>query len=258
MHSELARDIARGPGYGGTKGDNGLPLAPADRSEEDNVETSIIGIGINVSDRFREVVEEKAERIAHLAPRAQRLDVKVTRRIDHHGRVTDDTVELTLIGKGPVVRAEAVESSKFTALDVAIDKLSERLRRAKGKREDARDRGRGAHFEKGTGSLAGIDVEPASVETLRKVQTGEVPVTTGDELDEADYTPVVIRQKEFDPEWMTADEAVDRMELVGHDFFLFIDATTDRPSVVYRRKGWDYGVIALAVTAPPMVEVLAS
>ena len=106
--------------------------------------------------------------------------------------------------------------------------------------------------------IAGIDVEPASVETLRKVQTGEVPVTTGDELDEADYTPVVIRQKEFDPEWMTADEAVDRMELVGHDFFLFIDATTDRPSVVYRRKGWDYGVIALAVTAPPMVEVLAS
>jgi hypothetical protein len=44
---------------------------------------------------------------------------------------------------------------------------------------------------------------------------------------------------------MTVDEAVDRMELVGHPFFLFVDAKTDRPSVVYRRKGWDYGVIGL-------------
>ena len=60
IQRELARDIDRGPGYGGTKGDNGLPLAPADRSKEDNVETSIIGIGINVSDRFRDVVDENA------------------------------------------------------------------------------------------------------------------------------------------------------------------------------------------------------
>ena len=49
----------------------------------------------------------------------------------------------------------------------------------------------------------------------------------------------------FPAELMTSEEAVDRMELVGHDFFLFIDARTDRPSVVYRRKGWDYGVIGL-------------
>ena len=44
---------------------------------------------------------------------------------------------------------------------------------------------------------------------------------------------------------VTAEDAVDHMELVGHDFFLFIDAESDRPSVVYRRKGWAYGVIAL-------------
>jgi hypothetical protein len=60
-----------------------------------------------------------------------------------------------------------------------------------------------------------------------------------------DWSPVVIREKEFPAELMTAEEAVDRMELVGHDFFLFIDARTDKPSVVYRRKGWDYGVIKL-------------
>ena len=56
----------------------------------------------------------------------------------------------------------------------------------------------------------------------------------------------------------TVEEAVDRMELVGHDFFLFIDARTDHPSVVYRRKGWDYGVISLLASAPPAAEELAS
>lgn len=222
------------------------------------METNIIGIGVTVSDRFRDVVDEKVERITHLAPRAQRLDIKVTRRKDRQGRVGDETVELTLVSKGPVVRAEAVEGDKFTALDISIDKLSERLRRAKGKREDARDRGKGAHFEKASGALAGIDVEPASAEAILRVSTGAVPTVGVEEVDEADYTPVVIRQKEFVAEWMTADEAVDRMELVGHDFFLFIDASTDHPSVVYRRKGWDYGAIALAVAAPPGVEANAS
>lgn len=247
------RDIAHVPRYGGSKGDSGQPLAPADRSKEDNVETNIIGIGVTVSERFRDVVDEKAERIVHLAPRAQRLDIKVTRRLDRQGRKGDETVELTLVSKGPVVRAEAVEGDKFTALDNAIDKLSERLRRAKGKREDARDRGKGAHFEKESGSLAGIDVEPASVEVLQRVATGSVGVVDAAEPDEADYTPVVIREKEFAPEWMTSEEAVDRMELVGHDFFLFIDSRTDHPSVVYRRKGWDYGVIGLAAVTPPVV-----
>lgn len=71
-----------------------------------------------------------------------------------------------------------------------------------------------------------------------------------DEGEEA-YSPVVIRTKTFEPEWMTVSDAVDRMELVGHDFFLFIDAQTDRPSVVYRRRGWDYGVIELETEAPP-------
>ncbi len=90
---------------------------------------------------------------------------------------------------------------------------------------------------------------------LRAVATGEIPIITGNE-EEADYTPVVIRTKEFGAEWMSVEDAVDRMELVGHDFFLFIDARTDHPSVVYRRKGWDYGVISLTAAAPP--EELAS
>ena len=222
------------------------------------METSIVGVGVSVSDRFRTVAEEKAVRIENLAPRAQRLDIKVTHRAYHNGSREDETVELTVTGKGPVVRAEATDGDKFVALDLAVDKLAEQLRRAKDKRVDARNHPRGAKLDKGSGSLAGIDLQPASVDVLRAVATGEVPVVGESDADE-EYTPVVIRTKNFDAEWMTVEEAVDRMELVGHDFFLFIDARTDHPSVVYRRKGWDYGVISLTASAPPVAaEELAS
>ncbi|EIC09041.1 ribosome-associated translation inhibitor RaiA [Microbacterium laevaniformans] len=218
------------------------------------METSIVGVGVSISDRFRTVTEEKSVRIGTLSPRAQRLDVKVTHRAYHNGSREEETVELTVTGKGPLVRAEATDSDKFTALDMAVDKLAEQLRRAKDKRVDARNHPRGAKLDKGSGALSGIDVQPASVETLRAVATGEIPIAVGDE-GEDDYTPVVIRTKNFDAEWMTVEEAVDRMELVGHDFFLFIDARTDHPSVVYRRKGWDYGVISLTASAPPAAEL---
>lgn len=221
------------------------------------METGIVGVGVSVTDRFRSVVEEKAIRIEHLVPRAQRLEVKITHRSYKSGRVEDDTVELTLIGKGPVVRAEATDADKFSALDLAVDKMCEQLRRAKGKRVDARKHPHGAHFEKGSGEITGIDVQPASVDMIHAVSTGEIPVASSDES-EPDYSPVVIRVKSFDAEWMAVEEAVDRMELVGHDFFLFIDARTDKPSVVYRRKGWDYGVISLATESAPPAEALAS
>ena len=214
------------------------------------METSIVGVGVGITDRFRGVVEEKAVRIQHLAPRAQRVDVKVTHRAYHNGHKEDETVELTVDGKGPVIRAEATDSDKFTALDMAVDKLCEQLRRAKDKRIDARHHPRGAKFEKGSGAIQGIDLQPASVDVLRAVATGEIPIVTGNEEEEG-YSPVVIRTKQFHPEWMSVEEAVDRMELVGHDFFLFIDARTDHPSVVYRRKGWDYGVISLTTQAQP-------
>ncbi|MBG9885059.1 RNA polymerase subunit sigma-54, partial [Bacillus toyonensis] len=108
---------------------------------------------------------------------------------------------------GPVIRAEARDGDKFAALDMAVDKLIEQLRRAKGKRVDGRNHPRGAHFEKGRGELSGIDVAPVSADVLRAVATGEIPLA--DEGEE-EYSPVVIRTKNFDAEWMTVEEAVDR------------------------------------------------
>ena len=221
------------------------------------MDTNIVGVGVSVSERFRTVVEEKSERIASLAPRAQRLEVKVTHHAHRGGRLEEESVELTIFWNGPVIRAEAHDADKFTALDMAIEKLSEQIRRAKDKKVSGRLHPRAARFAKEKGALEGLDVQPATVETLQAVATGTVPVVEQTEEDEA-YTPVVIRSKTFEPEWMTVEEAVDRMELVGHDFFLFINARTDHPSVVYRRRGWDYGVIALTTQAPPAEDVLAS
>jgi len=96
-------------------------------------------------------------------------------------------------------------------------------------------------------SFEDIDVTPASIEVIRKVETGAIPTVDVDEIEEIERatSPVVIRKKVFPSQEMSAEDAVDQMELVGHDFFLFHDAETKRPSVVYRRKGWQYGVISL-------------
>ena len=220
------------------------------------MDTSIVGVGVSVTERFRTVVDEKVARVQTLAPRADSLDVKVTQSARHRGRVEETKVELTVTGKGKVARAEARAEDKFQALEVALDKLTTQLRRVKERKVSDRQRPHGARLGKDTGSLQGIDITPVDADTLHAVATGTVPVQMEDETEE-NYSPVVIRTKTFEPEWLTVSQAVDKMELVGHDFFLFIDVKTDRPSVVYRRRGWDYGVIELETEAPPQAEQAA-
>jgi ribosomal subunit interface protein len=203
---------------------------------------------VSLPDRFRDYVNEKSDRVLSLAEHARTFQVKVSRENSSRGGPSEDIVELTVIGKGPVIRAEARNSDKYTAFDEAVDHLVTRLRRAKDKRSPHH----GAHRAKSMGEVsatafADIDVTPAGVEVIRRVETGSIPILSEEELGELgeDESPVVIRRKVFPASQMKAEDAVDQMELVGHDFFLFVDTETDRPSVVYRRKGWQYGVIAL-------------
>ena len=210
------------------------------------METNIVGLGLGITDRFRDYVEEKSDKLGALADRALAFDVKVSRHHDKSGKPGDDRVELTLVGPGPLVRAEASGSDKYVAFDLAIAKILERVRRSKDRKKVHRGKGRTPLRAASEQGFANAGLQAASVDVLERVQTGSLDVVgSEDEIDEENYSPVVIREKEFPAEWMTVDEAVDRMELVGHDFFLFIDARTDQPSVVYRRKGWDYGVIEL-------------
>ena len=194
---------------------------------------------------------DKAEKIARLAEKALALEIKVSRHHEKNGAaVGNDRVELTLIGKGPLVRAEADGSDKYAAFDVALGRLLERVRRAKDRKKVHRG---GAHrptslHEASAVGFSVIDITPANPETLERVRTGAIPIVKADAPEastEEDYCPVVIRRKVFAAAPMSVDDALYFMELVGHDFYLFQDIETKRASVVYRRKGWDYGVIEL-------------
>ena len=207
--------------------------------------------GLGLTDRFREYATEKAEKIGSLADRAIAMEIKVSRHAEGRGNAGDDRVELTLVGPGPLVRAEASAADKYAAFDLAYAKLLERVRQAKDRRKVHRGRHRPVSLhEASADGFAGIDITPASPDVPNAVATGGIAVVESE--DEQDESPVVIRRKLFPTTTMTAEEAVDHMELVGHDFFLFVDASTDRPSVVYRRKGWNYGVIALEEEPEPV------
>lgn len=209
------------------------------------MELKITTKNLTVSDRFKDYVSEKSGKVEQFSHRPQELNIKVTRYERSRNAGLEDQVELTVYEPGHVVRAEARADDKFAAFDMAFAKLLERLRRYADKHKVHRG---GNHRHVGTSELtasdfAELDITPADHTLL----TGEIPViSTTEQDDEAISSPLVIRAKEFERVPMSKEDAVGHMELVGHDFFLFHDQETDRPSVVYRRKGYNYGVISLA------------
>lgn len=207
------------------------------------MDVNIRGKNVGITDRFEQYVEAKTEKVAGLLPRAQSFEVKVSRQSDRSPQ-NGDRVELTLVGPGPVIRAESVGADKYTAFDMAYGRVLERIRRMKDRRTDHRGRGRTSLGDAAANDFGMIDVTPAPLEVLESVATGSIPVAASE--GEEQYSPVVIRSKEFPEERLSVEDAVDQMELVGHDFFLFVETDSGRPSVVYRRKGWNYGVITLA------------
>ncbi|MEY4554010.1 MAG: hypothetical protein RL197_437 [Actinomycetota bacterium] len=203
------------------------------------MELSFSAKNLTVSDRFRDYVSERAEKVEHLLHRVQELAVKVTRHDHSRNSGPEDQVELTVFATGQIIRAEAHAQDKFSAFDMAWGKLTERLRRA----NDRRKPHHGHHGAPGTAELtatefAALDITPADLSLLH-------PSEAAEEAKDLGSSPVVIRRKEFHAEEMTADDAITNMELLGHDFYLFLDSENGKPSVAYRRKGWNYGIIAL-------------
>lgn len=197
---------------------------------------------LTVSDRFREYVSEKSGKVEQFAHRPQELNIRVTRHEHSKNAGQEDQVELTVYEPGHVVRAEARAQDKFAAFDVAFGKLLERLRRYSDKQKIHRG---GNHKHIGVSELtandfADLDITPADHNLL----TGEIQVVQEPEV-AVPKSPLVIRRKEFERVAMTTEEAVDHMELVGHDFYLFEDVASGSASVVYRRQGYSYGVISL-------------
>ncbi len=189
-----------------------------------------------LSERFRSHVEEKLARLEKHDHRIMRVQVEVEQERNPRQHDRSVRVELTAFSKGPVIRAEAAAEDKMGALDLAMDKMATQMRRA----ADRRRVHHGRHTPVSVGQALAEAVPesvPAAEEEITERRVGPIEVT-GD-------GPLVVREKSHAAAPMTLDQALYEMELVGHDFYLFVDKESERPSVVYRRRGYDYGVISL-------------
>jgi ribosomal subunit interface protein len=231
-----------------------------------------------VLDRFRKHAKAKLSKIEKLDSRAIRIDVEVSAERNPRQSGRRERVELTISSRGPAIRAEAAAEDRYAALDLAYSKLESRLRRA-GDRRKCRH---AAHATRLT-DLPAADIVPRQARDEPAPQ--DMGATTADARDARDARdaqdtrdapdvaesegaagdgaradglvpiemegdgPLVVREKFHDARPMAIDQALFEMELVGHDFFLFRDTGSGRPSVVYRRRGYQYGVIRLVEEA---------
>ncbi|WP_430593507.1 ribosome hibernation-promoting factor, HPF/YfiA family [Humidisolicoccus flavus] len=210
------------------------------------METTIAGRGVTITDRFSAYVEEKLEKVGVLLQNSTGTAVRVSRHHDASGAAGGDRVEITVQIPGKVVRAESDGPDKYAAFDSAFHRIMERARRIKSRKTNFRSSERTPLRTAAESEFQNVGVQPAAVELIDQVAAGEVPdQTDAHDEDEQSWSPVVIRRKSFPTRSMTVSEAVDQMELVGHPFYLFYDSESERCAVVYRRKGWSYGVIAL-------------
>lgn len=213
------------------------------------MEMTINGRNVSVTDRFREYVDEKVDKVDQLATKIQRLDIKVTKEQHARNAETALTVELTVLGRGPAIRAEAKAADKFAAFDTAFAKLLERLRKARDRRKIHHGRQTPKAVHQATSGLEPADSSMPLADATRQAQLDE-EARLAAEASENGAPPIEIRRKVFPAESMSVDDAVDRMEMIGHPFYLFVDAETGAHSVVYTRNGkgnqqYSYGTITL-------------
>ena len=193
----------------------------------------VTGRHCELSDRFRGHVTEKLSRLEKHDHRIIRVQVEVEN--ERNPRQADRAVrlELTAFSKGPVIRAEASAEDKMSALDLALDKMASQMRKAADRRRVHRER------RERVADLLDAPEVGSSADTTSETERQVGPITvTGD-------GPLVVREKTHAAAAMTLEQALYEMELVGHDFYLYVDKDTERPCVVYRRRGYDYGVISL-------------
>ncbi|ANS78411.1 Ribosomal subunit interface protein [Serinicoccus hydrothermalis] len=210
------------------------------------MELTVTGRKRDVPERFRRHIEDKLDKIPQLAPRVRRTEVVLTHESNPRQAKEAERCEITCYVHRTVVRAEAAADEEYAALDLAMGKLTERLRRIGDKRRVSHT---GKHRLPSVAEATfGLPTEPLS-DRADGSSAPEAPRDTEEAVDEALQTrgnsPIEIREKVHSSPPMTVGEALSQMELVGHEFFLFHDADADRPSVVYRRRGWSYGVLRL-------------
>ena len=210
------------------------------------------GRNVEVPDHYRLHVAEKLHKVERYDGKIIRVEVELFHEKNPRQSDKCQRIEITCVSRGPVVRAEACSGDFYSALDIAITKLDARLRRSADRRRV--HRGRHAPISVAA-ATSGLDVDGLTpgfghrngAEPDAYGARDHEPVAVGGTDGTDDDQPWhIVRLKEHPTEPMTVDDALFQMELVGHDFFLFMDKDSGRPSVVYRRRAYDYGVITLA------------
>jgi len=205
------------------------------------VDIVVKGRKTEVPERFRKHVAEKLERIQKLDGKVISLDVELSKERNPRQAERSERVEITLHSRGPVIRAEASAPDPYAALDLASAKLDAQLRKVADRRRVHKGPRSPLSVAEATAQLS---AEEAASEAAEE-PVAAVPRTKVGCLEIEGDGPLIVREKTHPGVPMALDQAFYEMELVGHDFYLFMDSDTGQPSVVYRRHGYDYGVIHL-------------
>lgn len=199
-------------------------------------QVTIRGRNVEVPDHFASRINAKLAKIEKISPAIQRFDVILLHENNPRLSKVSQRIEITLKGKPGVARAEAAEDTFYAALESAVAKLERQMRKARTRRKISHSgHRRPQSVAEATAELA-ADAAPAELLDGAQYDDG---------IDEQ-LPGQIVRRKEHDGAPMSVDEALEKMELVGHDFYLFRDTETGRATVVYRRHAFDYGLITLS------------
>jgi putative sigma-54 modulation protein len=184
------------------------------------MELTIQGHGVDLGNGFENFVRRKTGRLDRFLPGIEEVRVEVTKQSAKEDAPKE--LELTIRRRRTLLRVEERNADLFAALDAAMDKMYHRIARYKGRRMDRRHDG------------------GASEEDAELAQAEELPISfEEDGLGEQR----IVRVKNFTTVPMSTDEAIEQMELLGHDFFVFMHDGDGAVKVVYRRKTGDYGLL---------------
>lgn len=182
------------------------------------MELSINGRGITVTERLSQYVEKKVGRLDRYMPNL--VDVRVDLSETNARNVAERMVAQVTIrdAHGTILRAEERSDDIFAAIDAVVDKLYRQIRKYRGKQQRI-DRSVGEEY---------IIGDPLPIE---------------DAVIEEDFTQDIVRRKQFLVNPMSTEEAIDQMELLGHDFFAFFNPDENQINIVYKRHDANYGLL---------------
>jgi len=191
------------------------------------MQLQVSGRNLDVTAPIREYAERKLARIERHLTEDTRVDLELA--IERNRSISaNQHAELTVWTKGPVLRAHEYAEDMYAAIDLAVDKLDRQVRRYRERRRHWRPHHQARDVE---ALLPLSDADEEASVTAANGGEPELPI------------PTIVKTKRFNMKPMHPDEAALQLELVGHEFYVFLNAETDAVAVIYRRRDGNLGVI---------------